>query len=120
MRHELLWGTGPNSAGGHASVVFNEEVQVRGVTWGFKTLGFFVGGAVPERARRVQIQHTMRLVKPIFEGRGTVIRGPRRSERKVQFVDAEMARSDGVEPLPIVLSPRRHNGQNFRDVFRGM
>lgn len=26
---KLLWGTGPNTAGGHASVLFNEEVQVR-------------------------------------------------------------------------------------------
>ena len=46
----------------------------------------------------------------------TVVRGPRRSERKVQFVDAEPAGSDGAEPLPVVLSPREHDGQELRDV----
>ena len=69
MRHDFLWGTGPNSAGGHASIVFNEEVQVRDVTWGLQTLGFYssIGLFLRERAR-VQIQHTMRLVKPVLKG----------------------------------------------------
>jgi len=111
-----LWGTGPNSAGGHASDVFNKEVQVRGVTWGFKTLGFFVGGAVPERSRSRSDPTHDAIGQTYPRRRGTVIRDPRRSDRKVQFVDAETARSDGVEPLPVRLSPRRHNGQNFRDV----
>ena len=110
-RHELLWGTGPNSAGGHASVVLNEEVQVCDVTWGLKTLGFFVDRAVPERVLSRLDPTNDAIGQSYPQGRGTVIRGPRRSKREVRFVDAETARSDGVEPLPVVLSPRRHNGQ---------
>ena len=89
---------------------------MRGVTWGFKTLRFFVGGAVPERSRSRSDPTHNTIGQTYPRRRGTVIRDPRRSDRKVQFVDAETARSDGVEPLSVVLSPRRHNGQNFRDV----
>ena len=46
-------------------------------------------------------------------GRRTVVRGPRRSEHKVQFVDVETACSDGVEPLPVVLSPRERDRQEI-------
>ena len=113
MRHEILWCTGPNSSGGHGSVGFNEEVQVRG---DLETLSFFVGGAVPERSRSRSDPTHDTIGQTYPRRRGTVIRDPRRSDRKVQFVDAETACSDGVEPLPVVLSPRRHNGQKFCDV----
>ena len=46
---QTVWGSGPNTAGGHASVVFNEEVQVCVCHWG-QTLGFR-RGAVPESVR---------------------------------------------------------------------
>jgi len=91
---------------------------VRGVTWGLKNLSPFVGWAVPERARLCSDPTHDTISQTYPQGQGTDIRGPRRNERKVQFVDAETARSDDVEPLPVGLSPRRHNGQNFRDVAR--
>ena len=84
--------------------------------WWFQTLGFFhVLGCVPEKRSHSDRPHdTTDQAYP--QGRGTVVRGPRRSERKVQFVGADTARSDGVESLPVVLSPRQHDGQELRDV----
>ena len=53
--------TGPNTAGGHASVFFNEEVQVRQNE-----------SSLSRRTRHLvrvcQIQHTMQLIKPILTG----------------------------------------------------
>jgi len=54
-------GAGPNTAGGHASVFFNEEVQVRQNQ-----------NSSSRRTRHLvrvcQIQHTMQLIKPILTG----------------------------------------------------
>lgn len=54
-------GTGPNTAGGHASVLFNEEVQVCQTQ-----------SSLSRRTRHLirvcQIQHTMQLIKPIITG----------------------------------------------------
>ena len=53
-----LGGSGPNSAGGHASVIFVEEVQVR----------VFFPETAELHSLSPQIQHTMQLIKPILAG----------------------------------------------------
>ena len=75
-----------------------------------------MGGAVPERARSRSDPTHDAIGQTFPQGQGTVIRGPPRSERNVQFMDTKTARSEGVEPLPVALSPRQHDGQQFRDV----
>jgi hypothetical protein len=54
-------GAGPNTAGGHASVLFNEEVQVR-------QNESSLSHRMRHLARVCQIQHTMQLIKPILTG----------------------------------------------------
>jgi hypothetical protein len=84
-------GAGPNTAGGHASVLFNEEVQVRRTQ-----------SSLSRRTR-----HLVRVSDPAHDaidqtyphGCGAVIRGVRRGELKIQLVDAETAGRDGVEFL---------------------
>jgi hypothetical protein len=54
-------GAGPNTAGGHASVLFNEEVQVR-------QNRSSLSHCTRHLVRVCQIQHTMQLIKPILTG----------------------------------------------------
>src|SRR5258708_3432262 len=60
-------GTGPNTAGGHASVLFNEEVQVCvSVAWVEPRAACFP--CMSHLVLVCQIQHTMQLIKPILTG----------------------------------------------------
>jgi len=111
MRHELFVG---HRAKQRRWTCVGRLQRGSAGAWGSKPLNF-VG--VPERSARSRLDPTHdAIAQTCPQGRGTIIRGPRRSERKVQFVVAETAHSDGVEPLPVVLPTRQHDGQKFRDV----
>lgn len=106
-------GAGPNTAGGHASVLFNEEVQVR------RTPELVVSSYASRHLVRACLDPAHDAIDQTYpHGRGAVIRGARRGELEIQLVVAEAAGGDGVEFLQLVLSPRERQGQNLCDVPR--